>query len=131
MEAGSMPWRRSATSEVTPQSTSTRCSPTSTSRQVCSRPPLPKASPEPRNVRRTPNGSARDRILPVAAPILTLGDVPDPEAAAVVDRGLDEYNQAHAGYRDSRTLNVVVRDPETGAVLGGLTGHTSLGLLFV
>jgi len=32
---------------------------------------------------------------------------------------------------DSRALAVLVRGPRTGRVLGGLTGRTSMGLLFV
>src|SRR5262249_4404807 len=32
---------------------------------------------------------------------------------------------------DGGALNVVARDPETNAPLGGITGHTSLGVLFI
>lgn len=35
------------------------------------------------------------------------------------------------GINDRQPLAVVVRDPDTGAVLGGVSGRTSLGLLFL
>jgi GNAT superfamily N-acetyltransferase len=62
---------------------------------------------------------------------LTLTDAPDDRAQAVIRGGLTEYNTEQAGYRDSRPLAVVLSDPETGEVIGGLLGRTSMGLLFV
>lgn len=35
------------------------------------------------------------------------------------------------GYSDRRPLHVLVRDPASGRVLGGISGRTSLGLLFI
>jgi GNAT superfamily N-acetyltransferase len=64
-------------------------------------------------------------------PTLTLSDQPEPEAEGVIGRGLAEYNAARAGYADHRHLHVLVRDPDSGVVLGGLTGRTSLGMLFI
>jgi GNAT superfamily N-acetyltransferase len=58
-------------------------------------------------------------------------DVSDPLAEAVVSGGLASYNEMQSGTRDSRPLNVFVLDTDTEAVLGGLTGRTSLGLLFI
>lgn len=63
--------------------------------------------------------------------IVTVTEAPSPEARAVVSDGLDAYNRQQAGYWDGRPLAVLVADPATGAVLGGLTGRTSLGLLFI
>jgi GNAT superfamily N-acetyltransferase len=62
---------------------------------------------------------------------LTLTDAPDDQAQAVIRGGLTEYNTEEAGYRDSRPLGILVSDPETGEVIGGLLGRTSMGLLFV
>ena len=64
-------------------------------------------------------------------PILTVTDAPDPQAEAVIGEGLHRFNVEQSGIDDSRPLAVVVSDPDTKAVLGGLTGRTSLGLLFV
>ena len=41
------------------------------------------------------------------------------------------YNEAQAGYEDSRALAVLVSDAETKKVVGGLLCRTSLGLLRV
>jgi GNAT superfamily N-acetyltransferase len=62
---------------------------------------------------------------------ITLTDAPDDDERAVVAEGLRAYNEAQAGYSDSRALAVLVRDPETKKVVGGLHGRTSLGLLRV
>jgi GNAT superfamily N-acetyltransferase len=64
-------------------------------------------------------------------PILTLTDAPDPASIAVIGDGLNAYNDLTLGYGDRRPLAVLVTDPATGAVLGGATGRTSLGVLFI
>ena len=65
------------------------------------------------------------------SPILTVTDTPDSKAEAVIEEGLARFNEENAGYRDSRPLAVLVSDPETKVVVGGLLGRTSLGLLFI
>lgn len=45
--------------------------------------------------------------------------------------GLNRYNRDKAGYWDSRSLAVLVSHPETREVVGGVLGHTSLGLAFI
>jgi GNAT superfamily N-acetyltransferase len=35
------------------------------------------------------------------------------------------------GFTDRKPLHVLVRDPASGRVLGGISGRTSLGLLFI
>jgi GNAT superfamily N-acetyltransferase len=82
--------------------------------------------------------SGSDRVVMGGAKIQSVGeltvtvmDVRDPLAEAVVSGGLASYNEMQSGTRDSRPLNVFVLDTDTEAVLGGLTGRTSLGLLFV
>jgi GNAT superfamily N-acetyltransferase len=67
----------------------------------------------------------------VPDPVLTLTDAPDAAARAVIDDGLDAFNRAAAGYVDSRPLAVLISDPATGAVVGGLSGRTSFGVLFI
>jgi GNAT superfamily N-acetyltransferase len=62
---------------------------------------------------------------------ITLTDAPDDDERAVITDGLRAYNEARAGCWDGRPLAILVRDPETEEVLGGLLGRTSLGLLRV
>lgn len=69
--------------------------------------------------------------MPEAEPRLSLTDAPDHKAQAVIGQGLAEYSAAQAGYRDARPLAVLVSDPQTQAVIGGLLGRTSMGLLFI
>ena len=64
-------------------------------------------------------------------PTVTVTDAPGPEVGIVLGDCLNQHNRDHAGYWDQRPLAVLVRDPDTGAVLGGLTGRTSLGLAFI
>ena len=64
-------------------------------------------------------------------PTVTVTDAPGPEARALVSDGLDAHNLDRAGYWDARPLAVLVHDGATGAMLGGLVGRTSLGLLFI
>jgi len=61
---------------------------------------------------------------------LELTDAPPTEVVAGLSQGLDDYNTAFSGVADRRPLAVLVRAPD-GRVLGGLSGRTSLGLLFV
>ncbi len=58
-------------------------------------------------------------------------DVADAEAHRAIGEGLRRYNVEQSGIDDSRPLNVVVRDPVLGTIVGGITGRTSLGLLFI
>ena len=62
---------------------------------------------------------------------INLTEAPDDAERAVIADGLRAYNEAQAGYSDSRPLNILARDPETNRVVGGLLGRTSLGLLRV
>jgi len=63
--------------------------------------------------------------------VLTLTDAPDPDALGVIGDGLNVFNDAETGYADRRPLAVLVSDPKTGRVIGGVSGRTSLGLLFI
>jgi GNAT superfamily N-acetyltransferase len=71
---------------------------------------------------------AADRRL---EPLVTLTDAPDPRLDTVVSDGLRHFNLEQSGIDDSRPLAVVVSAPTTGDVLGGITGRTSRGTLFI
>lgn len=64
-------------------------------------------------------------------PVLSFSGVAEPEARSVIGDGLNAYNDAIVGYADRMPLTVKVSDPATGAVIGGISGGTSLGLLFI
>ena len=64
-------------------------------------------------------------------PVVTLTDAPTPDAETTIGEGLAGFSASRAGYRDSRKLAIVVTDADTGKVIGGLTGRTSYGLLFI
>lgn len=64
-------------------------------------------------------------------PVLILTDQPTDADENVIQGGLADYNAAKADYRDSRPLAALVRDPDTGAAVGGMIGRTSYGLLFI
>jgi GNAT superfamily N-acetyltransferase len=63
--------------------------------------------------------------------VLTVTDQPTDEAETAIEGGLDHYNISQAGRSDARPLAVLINDPVTNAVVGGLLGRTTLGLLFV
>jgi GNAT superfamily N-acetyltransferase len=64
-------------------------------------------------------------------PVVTVTDTPDPRVEAVIASGLRRFNLEQIGINDGRALAVVVSEPDTGEVLGGITGRTSLGVLFI
>jgi GNAT superfamily N-acetyltransferase len=63
--------------------------------------------------------------------MITLTDTPDPAFETVLEDGLSRYNESKTGRSDWRVLAVTVKDPDTGALTGGLLGRTSLGLFFL
>jgi GNAT superfamily N-acetyltransferase len=65
------------------------------------------------------------------APFIELTDAPAPEDVAAIREGLNHFNVAASGIDDQRPLAVLVRDPATREVVGGLTGRTSRGLFFL
>ncbi|MFE1552049.1 GNAT family N-acetyltransferase [Streptomyces sp. NPDC058718] len=62
---------------------------------------------------------------------LVVTDAPLPADIAAISDALDRFNREKTGVDDRRPLAVLVRDPRTQQVIGGLTGRTSLGLFFV
>ena len=67
----------------------------------------------------------------MADPELIVTDAPDDDAYATIADGLNAFNDATTGFTDRQTLAVLIKDPATRAVIGGLFGRTSLGLLFI
>jgi GNAT superfamily N-acetyltransferase len=63
--------------------------------------------------------------------MITLTDTPEPAFEEILETGLADYNESKTHRRDWRALAVMVRDPDTGALAGGLLGRTSLGLFFL
>ncbi|HUA78658.1 MAG TPA: GNAT family N-acetyltransferase [Acetobacteraceae bacterium] len=62
---------------------------------------------------------------------LTLTDSPSEAAQATIENGLHDFNLLKAGYVNSRTLAVLVRDVDSSETVGGLLGRTTLGLFFI
>ena len=65
------------------------------------------------------------------APHIFVTDTPDTAAAKRISDGLDRFNVEATGIADRHPLAVLVQDPDTHETLGGITGRTSLGLLFI
>ncbi len=64
-------------------------------------------------------------------PTITLSDTSNAALREALGKGLNDYNDEALGYSDRLPLELSVTDPETGAILGGIAGRTSLGLLFI
>ena len=64
-------------------------------------------------------------------PIVALTDAPTADENHAIGAGLARFNEQQSGLRGGRPLAVVVRDPQTKQPVGGLTGRTSLGVLFI
>ena len=66
-----------------------------------------------------------------AHPDISVTDELDPADVAVITDGLRAYDLSQTGYYDFRPLDVFVRDPQTGKVVGGLHGRSEFGLVYV
>lgn len=67
----------------------------------------------------------------MARPRLIVTETVTAEMQQVVGGGLDAFNDAVVGHADRKPIAVLATDPDTGAVLGGAIGRSSLGLLFL
>jgi GNAT superfamily N-acetyltransferase len=65
------------------------------------------------------------------SPRIVLTDKPDASELAAIRHGLDAFNLAASGIDDQRPVALLVKDPVSGEVLGGLNGRTSRGVLFI
>jgi hypothetical protein len=66
-----------------------------------------------------------------ADPDIAVTDELDSADVAVITDGLRAYDLNQTGYHDFRPLAVLVRDPQTGKVIGGLHGRSEFGLVYV
>src|SRR4051794_19632347 len=64
-------------------------------------------------------------------PRLVLSDVPDPDARNFILEGLAESNRARVHEPQLRHLIVLVKQPETGRLRGGLWGRTAWNWLLI
>jgi GNAT superfamily N-acetyltransferase len=64
-------------------------------------------------------------------PIVVVTDSPERQSLEVIAKGLSDFNDEATGMSDRRPLAVIVQDSATGETLGGVTGRSSLGLLFL
>jgi GNAT superfamily N-acetyltransferase len=62
---------------------------------------------------------------------VTVASTRDPRAEAAINAGLAAYNAEKFRPSDTATLDIIVRDEESGEPVGGLLGHTSFGLFFL
>jgi GNAT superfamily N-acetyltransferase len=67
----------------------------------------------------------------MSAPVIVVTDTPSEADLALISDGLDRFNADASGVADRRPLAVLVKDAQTHRTLGGVTGRTSLGLMFL
>jgi GNAT superfamily N-acetyltransferase len=67
----------------------------------------------------------------MTAPQIEISNQPNPDAERVLGNGLAAFNEAVTGYNDRQPLTVLIRDPHTQQILGGITGKTTLGMAFL
>lgn len=66
-----------------------------------------------------------------ATPRIEICGPDDAEARKVILDGLMAYNESQVGDPGMSPLTVMLRDPESGKPLGGLTGRTNKAWLFI
>ncbi|MBF8468856.1 GNAT family N-acetyltransferase [Klebsiella oxytoca] len=62
---------------------------------------------------------------------LEISDCMTDDQLLPIEAGLNGFNDQITSISDRKPLSVIVRCQETGKVLGGMQGRTSLGLLFI
>ncbi|GLR00075.1 GNAT family N-acetyltransferase [Dyella mobilis] len=67
----------------------------------------------------------------MSTPHIIVTDAPEAADLALISDGLDQFNVDVSGIKDRRPLAVLIKDPETRETIGGVTGRTSMGLLFL
>ncbi|ADU71456.1 N-acetyltransferase [Pantoea sp. At-9b] len=55
----------------------------------------------------------------------------DAEKLLPIEEGLNQFNDLMTGMSDRKPLSVFIKSTQTGEVLGGMQGRSSLGLLFI
>ena len=66
----------------------------------------------------------------MAESTIVMTDAPDRRDVEVIGQGLAVYNHEQTGIHDHKPLAVLVKDAD-GNTLGGISGRSSLGLLFL
>ena len=67
----------------------------------------------------------------MTTPFIEICDQPNPEAERILGAGLAAFNTRITGFNDRLPLSVLVKDPGTGEILGGISGKTTLGTAFL
>ncbi len=67
----------------------------------------------------------------MTTPFIEICDQPNPEAERILGAGLAAFNIGITGFNDRLPLSVLVKDPGTGEILGGISGKTTLGTAFL
>jgi GNAT superfamily N-acetyltransferase len=62
---------------------------------------------------------------------ITVTDAPGDAATTFIADNLAAFNESKVGFRDYKPLAVLVSDPQSGEMVGGLYGRTSLGVMFI
>lgn len=58
----------------------------------------------------------------MTAPSIEISDQPNPEAERILGSGLAAFNESITGYNDRRPLMVLIKEPETDQIIGGISG---------
>ena len=67
----------------------------------------------------------------MTAALIEISDQPNPDAERILGNGLAAFNEGITGYNDRLPLTVLIKDPDTDQVIGGITGKTTLGMAFL
>lgn len=67
----------------------------------------------------------------MTAPLIEISDQAASDAEHLLGSGLAAFNEAITGFNDRQPLSVLIKDPTTRQVLGGITGKTTLGTAFL
>ena len=62
---------------------------------------------------------------------ITLTNVEHQDARNLISQKLDEYNNSITDQIGNSVLDIIITDPSTEEVSGGLVGRTSLGVFFI
>jgi GNAT superfamily N-acetyltransferase len=66
-----------------------------------------------------------------ASPRIEIDEKPDPALRDQILKPLRAFNESHIGLVVPASLAILLRDPDSGAVTGGLWGTSAVGWLFV
>jgi GNAT superfamily N-acetyltransferase len=67
----------------------------------------------------------------MTAALIEISDQSNPDAERILGNGLAAFNEGIAGYNDRLPLTVLIKDPNTRKIVGGITGKTTLGMAFL